>query len=150
MNKFRWKDLTFSFFINSAQGGKNGYMQSNSKSMNRGIDNDRRWNMISELAADSWSPNNPNATYARSTAAPTITGVNYQQRSFVRLQDITLGYNLPNSWLRAIGIDNINVYVSGKNLLTFTKWKGWDPEAGQDYFGRPVLKSFTVGLNVTL
>ena len=45
---------------------------------------------------------------------------------------------------------NINVYVSGKNLLTFTKWKGWDPEAGQDYFGRPVLKSFTVGLNVTL
>lgn len=150
MNKFRWKDLTFSFFINSVQGGKNGYMQKNSKSLNRGIDNDRRWNMISELAADCWSPNNPDATYARSTVAPTIVGANYQQRNFVRLQDITLGYNFPKSWMQTIGVDNINIYVSGKNLLTFTKWKGWDPEAGEDYFGRPVLKSFTVGLNVTL
>ena len=150
MNKFRWKDLTFSFFINSVQGGKNGYMQKNSDTLNRGDANARRWNRISEMAADYWSPNNPNATYSRSTVAPAIGGSNYQQRNFVRLQDVTLGYNLPESWLKSIGIENVNIYVNGKNLLTFTKWKGWDPEAGQDYFGRPVLKSFTIGLNVTL
>lgn len=71
-------------------------------------------------------------------------------RSFVRLQDISLGYNLPKNWLNAIGIENINIYVSGKNLLTFTKWKGWDPEANQGYYGRPVLKSWSFGFNITL
>ena len=149
-NKLRWKSLSLSFFINSVQGGKNGYMQSNSGTLNRGNANDRRWNRISEMAEKYWSPSNPDAEYSRSTAGGTIGGTRYQQRNFVRLQDITLSYDLPQNWLRPIGIENLNLYVSGKNLLTFTKWNGWDPEAGQDYFGRPVLKSFTVGLNVTL
>ena len=66
------------------------------------------------------------------------------------MQDVTLGYNLPKTWMRVVGIDNINIYMSGKNLLTFTKWKGWDPEAGSGYYGLPVMKSFTFGLNITL
>lgn len=102
------------------------------------------------MAADYWSPNNPDATYSRSAQAPKIGASLYQDRSFVRLQDVTLGYNLPKTWMNAIGVENINLYISGKNLLTFTKWKGWDPEAGSDYWGRPVLRSFTFGLNVTL
>ena len=150
MNKLRWKSLSLSFFINSVQGGKNGYMQSNSGTLNRGNANDRRWNRVSEMAEKYWSPLNPDGVYSRSTVGGTIGGTRYQQRNFVRLQDITLSYDLPRNWLRPIGIENLNLYVSGKNLLTFTKWDGWDPEAGQDYFGRPVLKSFTVGLNVTL
>lgn len=150
LNKFRYKDFTLSFFINSVQGGKNGYLQRNSDTLNRGDANTRRWNRISEMAADYWSPNNPDATYSRSAQAPKIGASLYQDRSFVRLQDVTLGYNLPKTWMNAIGVGNINLYISGKNLLTFTKWKGWDPEAGSDYWGRPVLRSFTFGLNVTL
>lgn len=150
LNKFRYKDFTLSFFINSVQGGKNGYLQRNSDTLNRGHANTRRWNRISEMAADYWSPNNPDATYSRSAQAPKIGASLYQDRSFVRLQDVTLGYNLPKTWMNAIGVGNINLYISGKNLLTFTKWKGWDPEAGSDYWGRPVLRSFTFGLNVTL
>lgn len=150
MNKMTWKDLSFSFFINSVQGGKNGYMQKNSETLNRGDANARRWNRMSELAANYWSPSNPDAEYSRSISGPSVGGSRYQQRNFIRLQDITLGYNLPQSWLKPLGIENVNVYMNGKNLLTFTKWDGWDPEAGQGYFGRPVLKSFTFGLNVTL
>lgn len=150
LNKFRYKDLTLSFFINSIQGGKDGYMAANSGSLNRGDVNHRLYNRISEMGADYWSPNNPNATYARYSQAPSINPTRYQQRNFVRLQDVTLGYNLPKKWTKSIGIENVNLYVNGKNLLTFTKWKGWDPEAAQDYNGRPVLKSFTFGLNVTL
>lgn len=150
MNKFRYKDFTFSFFINSVQGGKDGYMEKNSDSLPRGNLNNRIWNRISEMAADYWSPNNPNAAYARFIDSPSIDGSRYQQRNFIRLQDITLGYNLPKAWLKPVGIDNVNLYVNGKNLLTITKWKGWDPESASTYFGRPVLKSFTIGLNVTL
>lgn len=150
LNKFRYKDFTLSFFINSVQGGKNGYLGSNSQTVTRSNGNNLRWNRASELAADYWSPTNPDATYSRSIQAAAISPTLYMDRSFVRLQDISLGYNLPKNWLNAIGIENINIYVSGKNLLTFTKWKGWDPEANQGYYGRPVLKSWSFGFNITL
>jgi TonB-dependent starch-binding outer membrane protein SusC len=54
---------------------------------------------------------------------------------------------------------NINLYVSGKNLYTWTDWDGWDPESlstdnppvavGMVHNGRPVLRAFTVGINIT-
>lgn len=149
LNSFRYKAITFSFFINSVQGGKNGYMQANSETLVRGDTNARRWNRISELAKDYWSPSNPNATYSRSIQGGTISPTRYQQRNFVRLQDLNLSYALPQSLISNVGIENINVFFSGKNLITITKWKGWDPEAGQGYWGRPVLRSFSFGLNLT-
>ncbi|MBD0367596.1 MAG: hypothetical protein ICV53_16025, partial [Flavisolibacter sp.] len=85
--------------------------------------------------------------------------------SFVRLRDLSLSYNLTNlinrNWLK-----NISITLAGRNLLTFTKYSGLDPEAttaqdsqgnvtsgvgaikGVDYFGIPNLKSFIVGLSV--
>lgn len=149
MNKLRYKDFTLSFFINSIQGGKNGYLQANSSAVHRGDANNRRWNRPSEMAADYWSPSNPNATYSLATASGAIVPTRYQDRSFIRLQDVNLSYNLPKRWLNPIGVENLDVFVNGKNLITITDWKGWDPESGSDYFGRPVLRSFTFGLNVT-
>lgn len=150
MNKFRYKNVSFSFFINSVQGGKDGYLGSNSSALHRGDANHRRWNKISKLAADYWSPNNPKATYSRSTNGGAIVPNAYQDRSFIRLQDVNLSYNVPCQWIQRIGIENLDFYVSGKNLITITDWKGWDPEANSDYFGRPVLRSITFGLNITL
>jgi TonB-linked SusC/RagA family outer membrane protein len=150
LNTFRWKDFTFSFFINSVQGGKHGYLGKNTETLVRGDANSRRWNRISELAKDYWSPNNPDGTYSRSINAGAISPTAYQDRSFIRLQDVTLGYNLPQKWVRTIGLQNLNLYVNGKNLLTFTNWKGWDPETNGGYFSTPVMRSFTFGLNITL
>lgn len=149
MNKLRYKNFSLSFFINSVQGGKNGYLGVNSSSLVRGDANGRRWNKISEMAADFWSPNNPGATYSRSINAGAIVPTTYQDRSFVRLQDINLSYQFPRQWIKVAGIENLDLFVSGKNLLTITNWKGWDPEANSNYEGRPVLRSFTFGLNVT-
>lgn len=75
----------------------------------------------------------------------------YEKRNFVRLQDISLSYNLGSSVLKKAGAQNVNVYVSGKNLFTWTKWQGWDPETGEGILagGRPVLRAYTVGLNIT-
>lgn len=156
MNKFRYKNLSFSFFINSVQGGKHGYLGSNAGGMTR-LQADVRRNRFTEQAKEYWSPRNPDATYslAESRGAINIDRI-YMDRSFVRLQDVNISYALPKKWLNSIGIDYADLYVSGKNLLTLTKWKGWDPEtnnsdgkANGDYNGRPVLRSFTFGLNVT-
>lgn len=156
MNKFRYKDFTFSFFINSIQGGDNGYLGSNSSSLQRGDTNHRRWNMPSKMAADYWSPSNPDASYSLATASGAIVPTLYQDRSFIRLQDVNLSYNLPKRWLKPIGAESLDVFINGKNLITITDWKGWDPETNDEdghanggYFGRPVLRSFTFGLNVT-
>ncbi|MEZ4901979.1 MAG: hypothetical protein R2822_09565 [Spirosomataceae bacterium] len=73
----------------------------------------------------------------------------------MRLQDVSLSYNL-GSLVKAVKAQSINVYVSGKNLHTWTKWEGWDPEGldsdgnpiGVTTNGRPVLRGVTVGLNI--
>lgn len=157
MNKFSYKGFSLSFFINSIQGGKNGYLGKNSETLVRGDANCRRWNRASELAADYWSPDNPNATYSRAVNSGAIVPTAYQDRSFIRLQDVSLGYDFSQAWLKPIGVENLNLYINGKNLITLTDWKGWDPETNDNnghanggYYGRPVLRSFTVGLNITL
>jgi TonB-dependent starch-binding outer membrane protein SusC len=149
MNKFRVHNFSLNFFINSVQGGKNGYLGSNSMALYRN-DNNLRWNLISEQASDLWSPNNPNSTYSRSITAGAIVPTRYQDRSFIRLQDVTLNYAFPETMLKPYNIKNLSLFLNGKNLLTLTDWKGWDPEANSNYGGRPVMKSFSIGINVTL
>ena len=165
MNKLSYKNFSFSFFINSVQGGKNGYLGENYYTLLQD-DNARRLNHLDEFSKNVWSPVNPGGIYSASTNNGAIVPIRYEDRSFVRLQDVTLSYNLPKRFLSPVGIENISFYVTGKNLLTITKWHGWDPEAnygtitpvgrtssinksGDDFEGRPVMRSFTFGIDVS-
>jgi TonB-dependent starch-binding outer membrane protein SusC len=166
MNKLSYKNFSLSLFINSVQGGKNGYLGQNTYSLIQ--DNTARGNNhLYEFVKNVWSPLNPNGIYSSSTSSGAITPTRYEDRSFIRLQDVTFSYNLPKKIISVIGLDNVNLYITGKNLLTITKWHGWDPEAnngtynptynsslsinksGDDYDGRPVMKSFTFGIDVS-
>ncbi len=165
MNKLSYKNFNLSFFINSIQGGKNGYLGENTYTLIQ--DNTARGcNHLNEFSKHVWSPKNRDGIYSASTASGAITPIRYEDRSFIRLQDITLGYDLPKGLISSTGLGNVNVYVTGKNLLTITNWHGWDPEAnygtvtpigrsssinksGDDYEGRPVMRSFTFGIDVT-
>ncbi len=165
MNKLSYKDLSLSFFINSVQGGKDSYLGENSYTLIQ--DNTARGNNhITEFVENVWSPLNTDGIYSAYVTQGTITPIRYESRNFVRLQDVTLSYNLPKSIISGIGLGNVSLYVSGKNLLTLTNWHGWDPEAnygtitpigrtgsisksGADYEGRPVMQSFTFGIDVS-
>ena len=48
-------------------------------------------------------------------------------------------------------IENLRITLSGRNLFTITDWEGWDPETGQGITrgGRPVMKSYSLGLDIT-
>lgn len=148
LNEFTYRDFTFRFFINSIQGGKNSYLGQN---MPNGLgigDNIRRNNFWREL--DYWTPANPGARY-RGLDQGAATEYNYYgNRSFVRLQDVTLAYNLNATLINRLGMKGVKVFVSGKNLATLTKWVGWDPETGSGLTtnGRPVMKGVSVGLDV--
>ncbi len=79
--------------------------------------------------------------------------------SYIRLKNITLGYNIPAKVSSKLGIKNSRVFISGTNLLTRSKYTGYDPEvssfnnndasAGIDFGNYPTPKIFTVGLEIS-
>lgn len=79
--------------------------------------------------------------------------------SYLRIQNITLGYNLPKVWLRKAGIANCKVYFNAQNVYTFTGYSGLDPEIGSynqraglsnvDMGRYPTPRIFTFGANIT-
>ena len=156
LNNFSYKGFSLTVFINSVQGGNNTYLAGNTPMYYR-EDNTIRWNELQGV--DYWSPTNPGGKYPRniSGAHAKFEPTYYENRSFIRLQDVSLGYNFAGTLLKKIKAQSINVYVSGKNLATWTKWDGWDPEAlntdgipsGLVNGGRPVMRAFTFGINVT-
>jgi hypothetical protein len=103
--------------------------------------------------ADYWSPANPAAKYATPWTGTSVPSARrYFQRNFTRLQDVSLSYAVDNQLLKKINAQSLKVFISGKNLLTFTDWEGWDPETGQgvsSYQPFPVMKSYSVGLELT-
>ena len=163
LNSFKYRGLTLSFFLNAVLGGSKSYMGKNSYAelVN---DNTLRHNRLTEQVDNFWTPSNPGGIYALYNANPAINPFRYENRSFLRLQDITLSYDMPKQWLQKIHIDGVNVYLSCKNLLTITGWHGWDPEpnmtyqdingqnrtTGSRYEDRPVMKSMTLGININL
>jgi TonB-linked SusC/RagA family outer membrane protein len=79
--------------------------------------------------------------------------------SYLRLKSLILGYELPKSVLRTLNLDRLKVYLTGQNLLTFTKYKGWDPEvtsdtyttkyvSGIDFYSAPQPKTVAIGVQV--
>ncbi len=78
--------------------------------------------------------------------------------SYLRIKNITLGYTLPEKWLKNIGLSRARMYLSTQNPFTFTKYSGYNPEVnmkgtsltpGIDYGTYPLAKSFVFGVNVT-
>jgi TonB-linked SusC/RagA family outer membrane protein len=78
--------------------------------------------------------------------------------SFLRIRNITLGYNIPGKFINRYKMQNVRLYAGVSNAFTFTKYKGWDPEvnssgsavlsSGIDQTGYPVARTFQLGLNL--
>ncbi|GAB3268187.1 TonB-dependent receptor [Larkinella harenae] len=101
-----------------------------------------------------WTPENSINDYARLNNNTNVFGGGikvYKELSFVRVQDVNLGYSLPAATAKKLKMNNVRFFASARNLLTFTKWPGWDPEAW-DANGNnlPMPKNFTLGLNLSL
>jgi len=79
--------------------------------------------------------------------------------SYLRIQNVTLGYNLPVNLIKKAKMTNARLFVSGQNLYTFTKYTGYDPELGAfnggatffniDNGNYPNPRTFTFGANIT-
>lgn len=152
-----WKGIDFNIVF---QGSANRFVY-------RGID---AWtvpfrslytNSTTSSIGKTWSESNPNAFYNPYTTDDNIVKYNYQANSqtaqdgrYIRLKNITVGYNFPAELLKKLGFVNAaRIYFTGEDLWESTKISdGWDPEAKRSASGvgrYPFTRNFTFGLNLT-
>ncbi|NJO68942.1 MAG: SusC/RagA family TonB-linked outer membrane protein [Bacteroidetes bacterium] len=106
---------------------------------------------------------NPNAEVPRLRAGTNFSQASTNSRyvedgSYLRIQNIVLGYNLPDKWANTLHLSKLRVYMNAQNLYTFTKYSGWDPEVGSigqsslqtgiDGGHYPVARVFMMGVQV--
>ncbi|MFV0506916.1 MAG: SusC/RagA family TonB-linked outer membrane protein, partial [Bacteroidales bacterium] len=70
--------------------------------------------------------------------------------AFLRLKSAELGFKLPKRWMDPIGFSLCRIYASGTNLLTFSRFKLWDPEMGGSGLGYPIQRVINVGIQFSL
>lgn len=149
LNTLNYKNWEFKFLINSIQGGKNRYLGQPGSD----VPNPENIYQNNFLDFDYWTPENPNARYRQIGNYTEVFGESftpYVQRSFVRLQDVTLSYNFPQSLINKLDINRLKVYITAKNLFTITDWDGWDPElgAGINRHSYPLMRNYSIGVNL--
>lgn len=109
--------------------------------------------ILDAYAKDHWSEENQNL-YALYPRLSTFDIQNNQQTStwwlrngnFVRLKSVEAGYTFPKRWTQRLYMSSARIYFSGLNLVTWSKFKLWDPELAGNGFAYPVQKVFNLGL----
>lgn len=156
-NNFTYKNFDLSIFLNGSQGGKilNAV---NFQAMGMyGLYLNQR-----AEAAGFWTPDNPTSNIPAPRAGWGNNNLVMSDRflesaSFLRIQNVRLGYSLPVNWANKVKMKNVKLYFSGQNLYVFTKYSGLDPEVGSlnqnpilsniDYGRYPTPRTITFGIN---
>jgi TonB-linked SusC/RagA family outer membrane protein len=156
-NTLTYKGFDLSFFFQGSFGNK--------------IFNQNRTlleNMInpfnqSVVVLNSWThagqdTNIPREVYGDPNGNASFSTQYLESGTYVRLKNLTLGYTFPSAFLKKMRMSSLRIYVTGQNLLTFTKYKGYDPEVnadplsntgfGRDYGVYPPARTYTAGLSV--
>lgn len=151
-NSFSWKRFDLSVFFQGSVG--NEILNTNRQNLElfTGQQN------ASADAINRWTPGSPSQELPRAKLdpAPVFSNRFIEDGTFVRLKNISLGYTLPKSISGKVKLSELNFYVSAQNLITWTKYTGFDPEVtsgsnvspGTDSGIYPVSKTITAGFRV--
>jgi TonB-linked SusC/RagA family outer membrane protein len=158
-NNFSYKNFDLTIFFNGVQGNQNniyGMGRYSSASMlyedNNTADQLRRWRKPGDVT-DIPQVRLYRVNGSQASSRYIVDG------SYVRLRNVSLGYTITNKQLKKLKMEKLRVYVSGQNLLTFTKYPYWDPEVnadsfdsniakGNDFYTPPQPRTFLFGVNV--
>jgi len=153
----RYKKFDVSLFFNGSQGNDIYDATRHYTDMNAFDGN------VSARLLDAWSPTNTSSMIPAPYRNPSSyewasTSYYVQDGSYLRLKNVQLGYTFPTSKLFNNAFERLRVYVSGTNLLTFTKYDGLDPEVSQtgstfsalgvDFGVYPASRQYLVGLSL--
>ena len=157
-NNFKYKNIDLSIFFQGSYGNDLMNLTKRTYTSN--------WttyqNQLVE-AIDFWTVDNPNAKYPRPIGNPSNRNLEISDRyledgSYLRLQNVTLGYSIPQDMLSKIKISKLRIYASGQNLFTITDYTGYDAEVGSvnqnpllngvDNGRYPSSRTISLGLNL--
>lgn len=158
-NTFSYKGFDLSIFFNAQLGQKiNFYGAGRFSSANGRFEDNQTADQL-----NAWTPQNRNTDipearlFFNNGAQPSSRFI--YDGSFVRLRNVTLSYNVPKNYVNKLQMTSARIFVTGQNLATFTKYKGWDPEVnaddivsniaqGYDFYTAPQPRTITFGVNV--
>jgi len=113
--------------------------------------NTQKW-----FVSDSWSEDNKNAYFAvpraRNTKNRQSQTKYLQDGSYVRLKNLTVGYSLPQEWIRKVKLSNAQIYFSGENIWEHSNMKGpYDPEQAENKGAAsyPFQRTYSIGIDLT-
>ncbi len=117
-------------------------------------------NKLTEFTADRWTSSHTNATRPRAGANDMAkyytSSASVYDGSYFKIKQIQLGYSFPIQWLKKLAIGSLRIYGSLEDFITFTKYKGFDPEVtgvgsslGVDKGSYPTSKKVVCGLSIT-
>lgn len=159
-NTLTFRNLDLRGFLQFSQGGKVFNMM-------RIFTDDGActWDNLSTIALSRWQKpgditDEPRMSYRCRSGADVISSRFVEDGSFVRLGELTLGYKLPDRLAAAARMTNARLYLSGRNLHTWTDYSGYNPDVnsagitsnvvmGVDYYAYPLARTFTVGVSAT-
>ena len=159
-NNFQYKG--FELDINIFFSGGN-YIYNGTKA---GLRDQRVWNNAAEVLTRWTKPGDitdiPKIVFGDnvSNGSSIPSSQNIEKGDFIKIRNISFGYNLPNKLLEKIGVSRFNVNISAQNAFTFTNYSGFDPEissngnsgtsAGVDRNSAPLARTFSLGLSISL
>lgn len=157
-NNFKYKNFDLSIFLQGSVG--NDIMNLTRRN---GTSNSLLYQNQLVEALDYWTPTNTDTNIPRPIGSTSNYNLEISDRyvedgSYVRIQNLTLGYSLPSSLLSKVKISRLKVYGSVQNLYTFTKYSGYDPEIGSfnqnvllsgvDNGRYPTPRTYSLGINL--
>jgi hypothetical protein len=175
-NTFTYKNFDLSVFVNFSVGNDvlNATKMYNSQSglTNRNtldlVNSSKRWvtvgadgNRITDpTVLNTTNSSKTIAQYTNMSSSDTyITSWGVEDGSFLRINNVTLGYSIPKSLLKKVKITKCRLYATANNLYTFTNYTGFDPEVstrnssgltpGVDWGAYPRSRTLTVGINLS-
>ncbi|GAB2787295.1 TonB-dependent receptor [Rhabdobacter roseus] len=163
-NTLSYKGFDLNVLIQGVQGGEIMHLGRRFYANYAGTANGLRHNAWKspQEPGDGKTPrvNRDLSRYSSSNASANISSDHIEDGSFVRVRNISLGYNLPTGLVNKISLTNARVYLNMVNPITWTKYSGYNPEVsvaganpltpGVDYGGYPIARTITLGLNIGL
>ncbi|WP_295769349.1 SusC/RagA family TonB-linked outer membrane protein [uncultured Mucilaginibacter sp.] len=145
----RWKNFNASALFSFVSGVKRWNNEDFYNENQRYASSNQSIRMLNDI----WKKPGDIATLQRFDVPRNFTSKDIQDASFLRFRNLNIGYNIPQAALQKIKVfKSVRIFVQGQNLLTWTKWRGLDPENNSVYgrFQYPNTRTFTAGLNVNL
>jgi TonB-linked SusC/RagA family outer membrane protein len=148
-NTFRYKNFRLNIFIQTVQGVLK----------NNPVLNFADQSLIINLpgSVGYWTAENMSNTRPSLRTGTNSRGYGYpSDASYTRIKDVTLSYTLPQVISDELKIGDLSMYLSGRNLYTFSNWKGWDPENTftpgytTNFDNYPNVATYVFGINLTL